>query len=801
MLLRNRGFSAVVLLTLAVGIGVNTSIFSVVSGVLLRPVNYPELPRLVEIKAELFFRNRVQQTPWLQFDEVNAWARQRELPVILAAHAWLRANLTDREDAERVTCGCVSSTLLRAAGVRPLLGRDFLPEEDRPGAAPVVILSHRLWQRRYGGDSQVLGQTVTLERRSCPVIGVLPADFQLTEGYDLLLPLAPGQETGNPERLGSPRAFCRLKPGVGLPEAQAALDAIYQQAHNPRLKGRIVLANLRDELVSDVKGQLLVLLGAVCVVLLIATSNVANLLLARGAERQHEITMRLALGATRNRIVRQLLTESVLLGLLGGIAGVILAYWATQLLRPWISVLLTDQYPIASTGTVLGDIRLNGWGLAFTMGVSILAGLLSGLAPALSWSRTSIYDALREGSHGVTAGQRQRGVRNLLVVSEIALALVLVMGAGLLIKSYVRLRGVDPGFRADHLLCFIIDLNQSRYPEPRSQRDFFRRVISELGLLPGVQAAAANSMLPLIPGGAHLGFAAEVENSPAGASASSVFEAVIDPGYFRTLGIPLLRGRTFTEHDRAGGPEVVVVSESFVRRHFLNEDPIGRRLRNPSNEAGWSTIVGVVGNVHEFDLETWEGNQQPQVYRCYLQAPRPLMCLAVKTAGQPAEWAQAVRRCVAAVDRGEPVYGLITLERRLAATLDRRRSYLAVLASFAGVALGLAALGIYGVTSWLVAQRTHEIGVRMALGASRGCVLRSVLKQGLTLGLTGLGVGLCAAIALTRIISSELYGVPAIDLPTYAIVSIFLLGVAMLACWVPARRATRVDPMVALRCE
>ncbi|HYG36258.1 MAG TPA: FtsX-like permease family protein, partial [Clostridia bacterium] len=555
-----------------------------------------------------------------------------------------------------------------------------------------------------------------------------------------------------------------------------------------------------EDLVQGVKGQLLVLFGAVGLVLLIAAANVANLLLARGLSRRQEISMRLALGATPLRIVRQLLTENLLMGLLAGVVGLVLAGWTTHLLRPWIAVLLTDQSPIASSGAVLGDIHLDGWSLVFTLVVSLAAGLLSGLAPASQRVRTSLYATLKEANRSLTTSVKQSRLRSLLVVSEVALAVVLVIGAGLLFKSYVRLRNVEPGFQTDHLLCFAIDLSHSQYADAGAQAGYFERAISRIQAIPGVQSVAANSMLPFMPAGEPFFIKTEIDGT-SGATGDA-FQPFVSPDYFRTLGIPLLRGRYFTDQDRAGAPEVVIVSESFARRHFPNEDPIGKRLRNPNGNSGWQTIVGVVGNVHQFDLnESWEENKQPQIYQCYLQSGVPVMCLAVKTACRPAELEMAVRRCVAGIDQGEPIYSLTTLEQRLEQTLAPRRCYLLVLGIFAGLAFGLAAVGIYGVISCLVAQRSHEFGVRMALGASRQAIVRLVLKQGLRLGLAGITVGCLAAIALTRLIASELYGVPAIDPSTFVCVALLLLSVALLACWVPACRATKADPITALRCD
>jgi putative ABC transport system permease protein len=797
-LLKNRSFSAVIVLTLALGIGVNTSIFSVVSGVLLRPLPYPELSRLTQIKLELSFGNRMQQTEWLRFNEVLAWAMASDLPVQVAAHTWLYANLSGRDEPERVTCGCVSDSLLTVLKARPVIGRDFGPEEDRPGATPVVILSYQLWQRRYGGNVQVIGQAVKLNHRSCTVIGVLPAGFQLPERYDLLLPLAIACEWGEQEHLGSPRALGRLKPGTNLVAAQASLDAIYQSVHDPRLQGRVVLVGLQADLVRGVKRQLLVLLGAVGLVLFIAMANVSNLLLARGACRQQEIAVRSALGAGRLRIARQLLTESALLALLGGLAGLLLAFWSTRLLRPWITVLLTDQYPIAEAGAVLGDVRVDRWGLAFTFGVSLLAGVLSGLVPAWEATRRSVYDSLQDGTRSVTTGVKQRRLRNGLVVAEVSLAVVLVLGTGLLLKSFLRLRRVDPGFRADRILSFTIDLDCSKYPDSHSQAAYFEQVIDALRTLPGVEAVGVNSMLPLLQSGTR-GFEVEVEEPLRAPGRESVYEAVVSPEYFMAMGIPLLRGRAFTAQDRTGALEVVVVSEGLARRHFPNEDPIGKRLRDRLGGIGWQTIVGVVGDVRQFDLESWELNQQPQVYRCFWQAGMPLMSLAVKTTGDPRGLASAARSRVMSLHKDQPLYSMISLKQRLAHTLAPRRSYMLVLGVFASLALGLAAVGIYGVVSYLVTQRSHEIGVRMALGASRQAVLGLIIKQGMMPAIVGLALGLLAAIGLTRIIASQLYAVQATDPATFAGVALVLIGIALFACWVPARRATKLDPLVALR--
>lgn len=789
MIARNPGFAAVVILTLALGIGLNTSIFSAVNAALLRPLPYPQPDRLVQIKRELTGQKRRQMTDWLGFDEVSAWNRASpSLPVTVAAHTWLYGNLTGQDGPVRVTCGCVSESLLRVLGALPVLGRNFMPEEDRAGGPPVVILSHGLWQRQYGGDRQILNRTVRLEQKSYTVVGVLPPDLHLPEPYDLLLPMAVGRQNGREEHLGSPRALGRLKTGATLSQAQASLDALYQSVRDPAEPSRIVLADLQAEMARGVKRPLLTFLGAAGFVLLIACANAASLLLARAANRQREIALRSALGAGRGRVIQQLLTESVLLASAGGILGVFLALWSAR----FLPILLPD-WP---AGQVL---RLDVWVLGFSAALSLVTSLLFGLVPALAVSKVSAYDTLKAGSHSLTAGRRQHRLGNLLVMTEVALAMVLMLGAGLLLNSFLRLQSVDPGFQPDRRLSFTIDLAVPKYPHPSSQGAYFRQVLDRLGALPGVEAVGANSMLPFTQAGV-LFNSFEVAGPAKGGEQPMVALASINGDYFRAMGIPLLRGRTFTEADRAGAPEVVVISENLARRCFPNEDPIGKQIKTGGHTA-WQTIVGVVGDIHLFDLESWEQNQVPHLYRSYLQAGNPLMSLVVKTAGPPLALTEIVKSQVANVDQDQPLYSLMTLEQRLAGTLAHRRSNLLLLAVFALMALGLALAGIYGVISYAVTQRTQEIGVRMALGASRRAVLGLILRHGLWLAGVGVMAGLLGGLGLTRLIASQLYDIPANDPATFAMVALLLVLVAALASWIPARRATHIDPMAALRRE
>ncbi len=796
---KHPGLTSMVVLTLALGIGVNTAVFRFVNSTLLRPLPFPEPHQLVQIKKELRYNDSptVQRTDWTTFEEISAWTKASDLPVLLGAHTWLHANLAGKDGTERLECGAVSGTFLAAVGVPPVLGRDFLTQEDQGVGEPVVILSHDLWQRRFAGDPKILGHTLILDRQACSIIGVLPASLDIPGSYPLLIPMSFARRIGDREHLGTPRAFGRLRPGKRLAEAETKLNSLYQTAREPGEEGRILLVDLHEDRVRGVRRHLLLLWGAVGFVQLIACVNVANLLLARATGRRKEIALRHAMGAGRGRLLQQLLTESVLLALAGGLVGILISLWSSHAILHYLR-----GYSVVTTLPM--DWRV----MTFALGLSLGSGLLFGLAPALHTSRISLSDSLRESSASLTAGIRHHRLGHTLVVAEIALAVMLLLGAGLLLRSFLRLRAVDLGFRPSQILSFTVDLSRANYPEARTQSAFYEQLLNRLSSLPGVESVGVNSMLPLTQAGTlFVGLESETGVSgPSGAESGSGGKArgpltccaSVNGDYFRLMGIPLLRGRVFTDADRKGSLRVAVVSEGVAKHFFPQDEPIGKRIRNQFQPDEWLTIVGVVGEVRVFDQEQ---EAIPHLYQSYLQAGTPLMSVVVKAPGDPSKLVEAVRTQATTLDPSQPFFSIMTLERRLAATLDSRRSYMGVLGAFAALALGLAAVGVYGVLSFFVAQRTHEIGIRMALGGDQSRVLTMVLRQGLGWAGAGVLVGLLAGSAMGRVVASQLYEVSALDPVTFASVAVLLMGVASLACWLPARRAASVDPMIALRAQ
>jgi predicted permease len=675
----------------------------------------------------------------------------------------------------------VSVGFLPALGVRPALGRVFAAEEDRPGGPAVAILSHGLWQRRFGGDTNVLGKTIIIDQQVCTVIGVLPASFhvpteytQYSEKWDVLRPLGLDAK-GHGFLLG----VGRLKPDVNLEQARASLDLLYQQFRDPKENGRVVLVRLQGYMARETKRSLLVFQGAVGFILLIACANVANLLLARGTRRQKEMAVRVALGAGRLRIVQQLLTESSLLALLGAALGLLLAFGIKDVVRGFIPALKE----VPSTG-------IDGRVLAFTFLAALLTGLVFGLAPALEASRLSLNESLKLGSRGTTGGRRQHRLRGGLVVSEVALALVLLVGAGLLVKCFFHLRGVDPGFRTDRLLCLSLSPSTAKYTNGPAQAAYFEQVIEGLRTLPGVEAVGADLEMPFV-GPSRWPRPGEVDGKPVQALCS-----IVNPDYARALGIPLKSGRWLTEGDRAASARVVVVNERFVRSYLSGKEAVGQQIKYGDQDE--RTIVGVVGDVRTAGL-MW--GAAAHVYVCYLQEGAAGMGLALRVRGDPIALAAAARARIRAVDPDQPVGGLMMMEQYMRESLIPQRMNMWLSSALGALALALAALGIYGVLSFAVSQRTHEIGVRMALGAETRDVLKLVVGQGLQLALAGVVIGLLAALGLMRSLSSLLYGVAPTDPPTFAGVALLLGSIALLACYLPARRATQVDPMVALRYE
>lgn len=772
MLRRNPGFSAIIIVTLGLGIGLNTAIFSNINAVLLRPLPYPAPEQLVVARKDWKpeWAPNGEMSPYLDANEIVAWEERNTVFSQLAAYLTQDATLTGSGDAGLVKCTRVSASFPALFGLRPALGRVFLPEEHRPAGPPVAILGYGLWQSRFGGSAQVLGQTITLDDKPFTVVGMAPSSFQFIEPFDLLLPMAL-----TPGKSGFAQVIGRLKPGIGIEQARAGLDAIFQQVRQPSTPGRVLLTPLHEHLVGYLRTSLLICLGAAGFVLLIACANVANLLLARGAGRRKEIAIRTALGAGRFRNIRLLLTESLVLALLGGLLGLLLAFCGNGLIRPLLGSLPTTP-----------PARIDGAALAFTLLVALLTGLVFGAAPAWEGSRASFGNALKDGTRGGGSGSRyQRRLTSLLVSSEVMLALVLLLGTGLLVKSFVRLRGVDLGFRPDRILSLRIELSQAKYPDARSQSAYFAQVIEQIRQLPGVDTVGADAALPL--SGYSIGMSSTSEGKPT----EFLSAGIVNADYFRTMGIPLKKGRLFTEEDRDGKPKVALVNESYARSRFAGEEPLGKEISE-------ATIVGVVGDVRQGGPKS---RQEPLVYFCYRQSGFRSMSLAVRTRGNPLPLSKTIRDQIQRIDRTQPIHGLATLEQKLSDTLSPQRLNMQLASALGALALGLVALGIYGVLSFSVAQRVHEIGVRMALGAQSGNVIRLVIGQGLKLTLAGVTAGWLAAFGLTRYLSSLLYGVTALDPSTFVEASAFLLLMALLACYWPARRAAQVDPMTALRCE
>jgi putative ABC transport system permease protein len=784
MLARNPLFTAVAVLTLALGIGATTAIFTVVNAVLLRPLPYPHPEELVYVQKNLPPPYGIN--PFAGNREFVAWRNQSRTLSPVAAYMYSWFNLTGGGEPERVTCGLATASFFSLLGVHPVVGRVFLPEEDRPGGPPVVILSYALWKQRFGGDSSVLGKGLTLDDKTYTIVGVLPATFVIPDEYKidyaLWVPLAESETGAGPFRIV--RVIGRLKPRVALATARSELDTILQSILRGRIKMSVVLSPWHEQITEKYRLSLLLFLGAVGFLLLIACVNVANLLLSRAATRQKEIAVRLTVGAGRMRIVRQLLTESLLLALLGGLFGLALARCGKGLLVAFISPNLPALEPIGLDYRVLG----------FSLALAVVTGLAFGSTPALQASRVSLNEVLKEAGRSGTEFRSGMLFRNLLTICETALAMALLVGAGLLFKSFLRVRGIDPGFKSDRTLSLTIDLTLSKYPTPKDQARFFQQVLEGIKSLGGVQTVGGSGSPPL---GGRLNSVSNLAVEGRAEKIPMAFVANVSPDYFRTMGIPLRQGRYFGDGDREGSPSIAMVNESFARRCFPGEICLGRRVENWVHKNDWLTIVGVVG-----DVRGWvEREPNPEIYLPYLQAPEPYMTLLVHTTGSPRLWEGAVRRQVASVDKDQPPHDVATLDELRAGSLTSRRVNMLLLGTFAVLGLILASVGIYGVVSYSVSQRTHEIGVRMALGATRSDLLKLVLGQGLGSALIGAGIGVAASLAITRLLQTMLFGVKPTDPVTFLLVGLLIVGVALLASYLPARRAIKVDPIVALRYE
>jgi putative ABC transport system permease protein len=803
MLWKSPGFTVVTILALALGIGANSAIFSVVNGVLLRPLPFKTADRLV------FLSEWSQQVPNMSVSYPNYkdWRDQATVFDQLAAFRSAGYTLTGTGEPERLSAREVAASFFPALGVTPAMGRNFTADEDKVGANHTVVISHGLWQRRFGGNPNIVGQVVTLNNQSYTVVGVLPQTFEWQAPVDLFVPIEPTLGDDLNARDDHPGIYLigTLKEGVGVEQARAEMTTITarlaQQYPKTNAGNAFTLAKLQDRATEDIRAALLVVLAAVGFVLLIACANVANLLLARAATRAKEIAIRTALGAGRWRIIRQLLTESIMLALAGGLLGLLFAMWGVDALR----AVIPDEVP----RLLVEGIRLDTRVLFFTLAVSVVTGLLFGLAPAIQISKSNLNESLKEGGRSATGSAHRNYVRSLLVVSEVALSLLLLVGAGLLMKSFLNLQRADIGFNPDHVLTTRIALPDARYTENAQIENFYRALLQRVEHLPGVQYAGLTRGLPM-NGGIESGITIEGREVRDRKDTIVAVNLTVTPDYFRAMEIPLIKGRYFTDEDKTGAPPVVLIDEMLATRYFADQDPIGKRLRLGGQDAPfpWMQIVGVVKHVKHYGPDE-EG--RVEIYRPYFQllsmpnVPgarlNNSMVLAVRTTGEPTALTGAIRNAVLEIDKDQPISLVQPMTQIVAASVSSQKFATWLLAIFAAVALMLAALGLYGVMAYSVTQRTHEIGIRIALGAARRDVLQLIVGHGMRLTLVGVGLGLVGSFVVTRLLKSLLYGVSAADPLTYGGVALLLALVALVACLLPARRATRVDPMIALRYE
>jgi putative ABC transport system permease protein len=793
MLLKAPGFTFVAVMTLALGIGANSAIFSVVNAVLLRPLPFKDPNRLVAVWENNLKQGQDHQA--VGGANFTDWKSQNQAFESLAAYFNWNYNLTGGDEPQRLNAVVVSGEFFQTLGVEAAAGRALAPADDRDGKDNVIVLSHALWQSRFGASREIIGQTVMLNGRGHTVVGVMPPGFGFPdERVEIWRPMAMSAEQAQNRQGKWLSVIGRLKPGVSIGQAGAEMSALarrLEQAYADANAGwGVHLVPLHEEVVGKVSGFLLILLGAVGFVLLIACANIANLLLARAASRQKEMAIRAALGASRRRLVSQLLTESLLLAAMGGVVGLLIALWGSD------ALIALSPAGIPRLKEAAIDLRV----LGFTLLLALLTTLIAGLAPAWQASKPDLNEALKEEARGA-AGSSGRRFRSLLVVAEVAVSVVLLVGAGLMIKSFIRLQRVDAGFDPHNLLTMEVTLPPARYGQNQQQIAFFQEALERVKTLPGVQSAGAVQDLPFRFN--EMSFPVTLEGPPAAPEAQrpkAVYRAVTDD-YFRTLGIPLLGGRWFSAQDDLHSLPVVVVNQAMARRFWPDQDPLGKRIRFGEPDDPAYTVVGVVGDIKHMGLDADEGAviYQPHAQKRF--AWLRWMTLVVRTGGEPSSLAAAVRSRIQEADKDQPVYNVATVEQLLTKSIAQPRFSTLLLGVFALLALNLTAIGVYGVVSYTVAQRTREIGLRMALGAQVRDVMRLVMGQGLKLVLLGVAIGLAGAGALSRVMKSLLFGVSATDPAIFAIISVLLTGVALLACYLPARRAARVDPMIALRHE
>ena len=804
VLTRKPGFAVIAVITLGLGIGATTAIFSMVNGLLLRPLPYRDSERLAIIWTHSPGANVLQDWPSPgQYSAIKSNSTVFEQLGIAQGFSLI---LTGRAAPERLGVVRCSSATLSLLHVQPELGRAFLPEEDSKGTTPPVMLTHGFWQQHFGGDPNVLGQTLTLSGESYTIVGVLPASFLLSfevmptvgavQQPDLLVALQFEPKDWSEQGDENYNVLARMKPGATIAQAQAELDIAtrgleeqFPDSYPSSRRFSFSVRPLLAQVVGEIRPALLILLGAVGCVLLIACANVANLLLARAAEREKEIAIRTALGAGRWRVVRQLLTEAVLLASAGGALGLLLAVWSLSALR-WLN-----------PGNIprMQDIEVDGRVLVFTFVVVVLTGILFGLAPALRSSRVNLNEVLKEGGRSVVGSGSHR-LRNLLVIAEMALSLMLLVGAGLLIRSFIRVQQVAPGFDPHNVLSMRMAVTGPEYKEQHKRLAFYQQLRERITRLPGVESVGSATILPLSGSIGWGSIAIEGYDPASGQSAIQADFRIASVGYFETMKVPLISGRFFSDSDAKDSLRVAIIDQNMADTYWPGTDPIGKRFKTGSatSDSPWLTVVGVVANVKQYALDS---DSRVAFYMPHLQAPAGSLFVTLRTTTNPLDLAAAVTREARELDPNVPVYDVKTMDQRLSESLARRRFAMFALGLFATVALILAAVGIYGVMSYTVTQRTREIGIRVALGAPTGEVIRLVVGQGMLTAGVGVGIGLAGALALTRVMSVLLFGVGATDLATFIGVAVVITGVALVACFVPARRAAKVDPMEALRYE
>ena len=796
MLRKNAGFSSVAILTLALGIGANTAIFSVVNGVLLRPLPFRDSSRLCLLSE------RLAAFPILNpsYQNFVDWRAQNQSFTDLAAVHNLTFTMTGRGDPQRLQAQMASANFFPLVGISAAAGHIFLASEDRAGAPPVALVSYGLWEREFGGSADVLGKDITLDNKPYTIVGVLPAGFQFLHPVDVMVPFEPWAKTLPDDRSWHPGivAVGRLKPGVTVEQSRADMDVIAQRlaAQYPEYDTGVSanVFEMHDQLVQNVRPALLVLLGAVGLVLLIACVNVANLLLARASSRQREIAIRTAVGAGRLRVVRQLLTESIILSFGGGAAGLLIA-WAAM--APLLHLAATDVPNV-------GPIGLDGRVLLFTLVLALLAGIVFGLAPAVQTAKLDLRAMLNEATRGSTGGVRHQRVRNVLAVTEVSLAILLLVGAGLLLRSFERLQNVQPGFEPENLLVADVPVSQQVYPQSPQRMEFFDRLLDRARSLPGVRSAGEAVSLPVSGTAGLLHF--NIEGRPPKDPRDFILIGYrpVSPGYLQTLGTPLLQGRLLADADTERRPFVVVVNQAMTRKYFPDGSALGKHVQigaTPTNEIPWMQIVGIVGDMKQ----SLASDPQAELYLPIRQADSMLpifsVSIVLRTQSEPRGEISSFRSAVHDLDPNQPVEKVRTMEENISNSVTEPRFRALLLGIFALSALLLSVIGLYGLMAYSVSQRVHEIGIRVTLGAQRSDVMWLIVGQGMLLTLLGVAIGSAAAAGLTKLLARFLYGVSATDPVTFIAVAVTLLAVAFLACYLPARRATKIDPLVALRYE